>query len=261
MRTGRKTRVPSKKILFLTAGILIITVVIVMSMASWKRRQQDQEKVKQGVAYLSGLEKQDVQAIQEEIKVMKDARRLDLTNVDEAEIWSGFDNAVILGDSRAVGFSYYEFLPESQVLAEGGGRVVDVSQYLDQLKAMNPERIYLCYGLNDIEIGLWPEPSDYVEEYDRQMQMFLTELPNSTVYINSILPAVGNGLYADEDYVRIGEYNDALKKMAEEKGYHYIDNTILVEEHGDLYQEDGLHVRPEFYKYWAVNMLTGVDEQ
>lgn len=85
-------------------------------------------------------------------------------------------------------------------------------------------------------------------------------MPDATIYINSILPAVGVGLDADPDYPRIDEYNDALQKMCEEEGWPYIDNTQLAKEHENLYQEDGLHVETEFYKYWAANMLTEVEE-
>ena len=57
---------------------------------------------------------------------------------------------MILGDSRAVGFYFHEFLPEEQVMAEGGGIITDATKYLDQLKTLNPDMILLCYGLNDV---------------------------------------------------------------------------------------------------------------
>ena len=78
--------------------------------------------------------------------------------------------------------------------------------------------------------------------------------------MNSILPAIGVGLEADADYPRIGEYNEALEAMCEEHGWAFIDNDVLAEEHADLYQPDGLHVDKSFYKYWAANMLTEVED-
>ena len=101
-------------------------------------------------------------------------------------------------------------------------------------------------------LGDWRDTVSYthLDVYKRQ----------ATIYLNSILPAVGVGLEADPDYPRIGEYNEAMKTMAEEKGYHFIDNTQMAQEHQDLYQEDGLHVQPDFYKYWAANMMAGVNE-
>lgn len=65
----------------------------------------------------------------------------------------------------------------------------------------------------------------------------------------------------NESYARLGEYNDALKAMTEQNGFRYIDNTYVAEEHQNLYQDDGLHLQPDFYKYWAANMLTEVNEQ
>ena len=49
--------------------------------------------------------------------------------------------------------------------------------------------------------------------------------------------------------------------MTEQNGFRYIDNTYVAEEHQNLYQDDGLHLQPDFYKYWAANMLTEVNEQ
>ena len=65
----------------------------------------------------------------------------------------------------------------------------------------------------------------------------------------------------NESYARLEEYNAALKAMTEQNGYRYVDNTYVAEEHQNLYQDDGLHLQPDFYKYWAANMLTEVNEQ
>ena len=48
-------------------------------------------------------------------------------------VWKYFENYVILGDSRAVGFSYFGFLDESRVLAESGATILQVSEKLDEL--------------------------------------------------------------------------------------------------------------------------------
>lgn len=75
----------------------------------------------------------------------------------------------------------------------------------------------MCFGLNDVGIGLWPTGEEYAAECDKQIAALQAELPDATIYLNSILPAVGVGLEADPDYPRIGEYNEAMKTMAEEK--------------------------------------------
>lgn len=260
MRMNLKKSASYKRWILLAAVIIVIAAVVVVFVIQWRKELREREKIGKGIAYLKSLEDQDISEIDEEIKVIKSELNLDIADTDEAAVWSRFENAAILGDSRAVGFYYHEFVPEERVMAQGGGKITDVPGYIEQLKKLNPEQIFLCFGLNDIGIGFWPTPEDYNAAYVEEMDLLAAELPNSTVYINSILPAVGVGLEADPNYPRIGEYNEGLKALCEEKGYHFIDNTEMAEEHADLYQEDGLHVETEFYKYWAANMLTEVEE-
>lgn len=260
MKTGKKTHLPNIKLLLLAAGIIIITVVIIVFIYKGQKKEQNKEKVAQGISYLESLENQDVAEINETIKAIKVRHSLEMADTDESMVWGSFENCAVMGDSRAVGFSYYELLPEDWVIAESGGVISDVSLHIDQLKRLDPERVFLCYGINDIKSGLWPEPADYAAECAAQMQAVLDALPECEVYLNSIMPP-GAAAYWDESYERIGDYNAALQAMTQQNGYHYIDNTYLAEEHQDLYQGDGLHLQPDFYKYWAANMLTEVNEQ
>ena len=102
-------------------------------------------------------------------------------------MWSSFENAAVLGDSRAVGFSFHEFLPEDRVMAQGGGKITDLPQYYDQLKALNPKAVFLCFGLNDVGIGLWPTGEEYAAECDKQIAALQAELPDATIYLLSLI--------------------------------------------------------------------------
>lgn len=252
------------KIFIIAAVIVVVLSVLAGTAVIWNGNRKEKEKIKKGITYLESLEKQDVSAISKKIDAISAELNQSLAETDESAVWAGFGDAMILGDSRAVGFSFHEFILEERVLAQGGGKITDISEmpaYLEQIKRVNPKKIFLCFGLNDVGIGFWPEATNYAAVYAEQVEILKKELPDSIVYINSILPAVGVGLEADPDYPRIGEYNEALKSMAAERGYQYIDNGRVCEEHQDLYQPDGLHVEKEFYKYWAANMLAGVKEE
>lgn len=244
----------------MAAGIIIITVVIIGFIYNNQKQERDREKVSRGIRYLESLENQNVQEINDVIKGIRVRHGLDIADTDESTVWRNFENCAVMGDSRAVGFSYYEFLPEDWVIAESGSIITDVSKNMDKLKRLDPERVFLCFGINDVKCGLWPEPDAYAAECAAQIQAVMSELPECDVYLNSILPTGGAAVW-DESYARIGEYNAALQAMAQQNGYHYIDNTYVAEEHQDLYQSDGLHLQPDFYKYWAANMLTEVNEQ
>ena len=260
MRTGTRTHLPDIKIILLAAGIIIITVVIIVFIYKDQKQEKNKEKVAQGIRYLESLEQQNVAEINETIKAIRVRHSLDLADTDESVVWGAFENCAIMGDSRAVGFSFYEFLPEDWVIAESGSTVRDVSEHLEQLKRLDPVRVFLCFGINDIACGLWPEPADYAAECAAQIRAVAGALPGTEIYLNSILPPGAAAMW-NESYARLGEYNDALKAMTEQNGFRYIDNTYVAEEHQNLYQDDGLHLQPDFYKYWAANMLTEVNEQ
>lgn len=259
MRKGKKTYLPDIRLLLVAAGVIIITVVIIVFIYQDRKQEQNKEKVAQGISYLESLENQNMAEINEAIKAIRVKHSLEMADTDENMIWGAFENCAVMGDSRAVGFSYYEFLPEDWVIAESGSIISDVSQHIDELKRLNPDRVFLCFGINDIKGGLWPEPVDYAAECATQMQAVMNAVPGCEVYLNSILPPESNAW--DDSYARLGEYNSAMQAMTQQYGYHYIDNTYLAEEHPDLYQEDGLHLQPDFYKYWVANMLIEVNEQ
>lgn len=260
MKKGKRTHLPDIKFILLAAGIIIIAVVIVVSIYKNQKQEQNKEKVAQGIRYLESLEQQNGAEINERIKEIRVRHSLDMADTDENMVWGSFESCAVMGDSRAVGFSFYEFLPEDWVLAESGSTISDVSVHIDQLRRLNPERVFLCFGINDITCGLWPEPVDYAAECAAQMQAVMGALPETEVYLNSILPPGPTAMW-NESYARLEEYNAALKAMTEQNGYRYVDNTYVAEEHQNLYQDDGLHLQPDFYKYWAANMLTEVNEQ
>ena len=99
----------------------------------------------------------------------------------ELDIWSMFDSYVILGDSRAVGFYYFDFLEKSRVLADGGNTIRDVAAHMDDIRALQPDYVYLCYGLNDISIGYWDTKEEYVAELLQVVADLKEALPGVTV--------------------------------------------------------------------------------
>ena len=248
----------NKKKIFLAAGILLVIIALALFIVQWRKNEKEKEALEQGIGYLKSLEQKDLDDINGRIKALKAEMILSQAEEEGAVVWRGFEDAVILGDSRAVGFSYYEFLPEERVFAREGGRITDTTDYIEDLKAINPGQIFLCYGLNDIQIGYWPEPEEYSAECAEIIEELTAELLYCDVYVNSILPVIGEGLEKSEDYSRISEYNSALENMCEEKGYTYVDNTSISEENVDLYEADGIHMKIDFYEIWAANMLAEV---
>lgn len=251
----------NSKIFIIVVVLFVVAVTSVVSYRAWKKENIEKEKISRGIDYLTSLENRDVASISDQIDNIKAQQTMAQLEADENAVWKAFDMAMILGDSRAVGFRFYEFLMDAQVIAESGRKITDVTGDIDKIKSVSPKQIFLCFGLNDIKSGLWPEPADYAAAYKEIVDYLNQELPGTTIFINSILPATGTGYASFEGYARIPEYNTALQEMAQENGYRFIDNSAVAYEHMDLYEQDGLHLQKDFYRHWAASMIAGVMKQ
>jgi len=173
-------------------------------------------------------------------------------------LWSSFDDYVFLGDSRVVGFTVYNLLPEDGVLAQTGDTINAITDQLDQIRSMDPKYIFISYGINDIGIGFWPTAEEYAEAFGEKLDELHAALPDAEIYVNSILPATEEAAAATPVWAGLPEYSEAVSRMCEKKDICFIDNTSLVAEHEDLYAGDGVHLQPDFYHYWGENQLLGV---
>lgn len=173
---------------------------------------------------------------QAELDAMRDEWRAKLYS-GEISVWSLFEDYAMLGDSRTSGFTYYGYLAPERVFADSGATIKKVIDHLEELVALNPSIIFLTYGINDVGIGYWPTPEDYV---------------------CSIIPALEPAFKRGPAWREIPDYNDAVRAFCEENGTPYVDITQLCEEHTDLYQDDGVHLLGGFYPLWGTELIAEV---
>lgn len=86
------------------------------------------------------------------------------------------------------------------------------------------------------------------------------KLPDATVFVNSTIPAIDPAFKQSEKWRDIPDWNKDVKTHCEEEKIPYIDVSDVMEEHKDLYDIDGIHVKKEFYPYWAIAIITEVTE-
>lgn len=259
-----------KKKIFTVAVVLVIVAALVFILMSLHNLNEgdvdstyvDSTKVEEGIAYLKSLEKGDVNEYQDEINHLdKEYRMAEIENNPEA-VWSAFNDAVIIGDSRAYGYYFYDLVPENRVYAKGGGRITDIEEdvtYLPSIAALNPSYVFICMGLNDVGIGFYPEGKDLADKYVEEISILQEVLPNAQIIVSSILPTNEVGTALNYDFGRIGEYNDALAIICEEQGYTYVDVTDTIYEFGDPFQEDGIHLVPDYYQDWAMKLVMAME--
>ena len=254
----RQLRNPRKRLLIeIIAAIAGISLIISLIVSDKKTPTED---LKDGVAYIKTLEKKDISETEQTIKEIKRKERKEALESGEQDVWKYFNDSVVLGDSRAVGFEYHGFIPEDRVFAEGGATIRNIPDYIDGIKKVNPSSIILCFGLNDISIGYWKTSEEYIEELDKMLALLHEELPDATVFVNSTIPAIDPAFEKSEKWRDIPDWNKDVKAHCKEEKIPYIDISDLMKEHKNLYDTDGIHVKKEFYPYWAIAIITEVTE-
>lgn len=247
----------------LIAGVVFFLLILLAVRLGSRENvaPEDAAAISQGVSYLQSLEAQDPDTVDNVLKQqrlqhlqeMRDERMRQLES-GEISVWSLFEDYVLLGDSRAVGFSFYGFLPEERVLAESGATILHLEEHIPDIVALNPSNIFLCYGLNDIMLGTWPTPSDYVTKFTSVINEIHEQLPDANIYISSILPAPGSSVQS-----QLADYSQALDEMCSALNRcYFVDNDDISSQYSGLWENDGIHVMQDFYPHWANNLITAV---
>ena len=183
--------------------------------------------------------------------------RLQALLEESYNIWPEFRDYALLGDSRAVGFSYYDYLDANRVFAGGGDTIRNIADHTEELLALDPRWIFLCYGLNDVSIGYWDTAEEYAAEMAEVIRGLKEKFPDATVVVSSILPARDPAFDVSSSWYNIPEYSEAVGEICADAGAVYVDNTGICDTYAEYWETDGIHVRPEFYPYWAKNLVVG----
>ena len=235
-----------------------IFLLVLLNILGNRNKDKVDPQIEVGIAYLEALEQKDpadVQAVRKQIhQAHLDAQRDALLQQLESgtlDPFSLFKDYVIMGDSRAVGFWYRDFLDKSRVLADGGHTIRNIPDQMDALVALNPSVIYLCYGLNDTSIGYWKTADSYVAEYIQCVKNIQAALPDATIVVSSILPARDPAFQRSEKWRNIPQWSAALEAACKENGILFANCDSLAVDYPNLWDPDGIHFREAFYPHWA----------
>ena len=242
--------------------VLIIAAALIFRGCGGSDTDAAKDKIREGTAYLKREAGNSVEEVEQIIRDQEAAHiqaekdsLIEQVKANPDQVWSLFKDYCIMGDSRAVGFWFYEYVPQSVCFSDGGLTIRNIADYHDQLLSLNPAHVYLCFGLNDVSIGYWSTPEEYCAEYLQILTDLQKEMPNTTFYVSSILPARDPAFETSSLWRNIPDFSAAVKKMCEENGYPFIDNDEICKQFADLWDDDGIHVMREFYPYWAENMI------
>ena len=237
-----------KRILLIGACALVLILLVILAVQGIRRLTSPRVDTEQGVEYIKAAESEDIATIEQKISHLEQQDGGDDTDRSCKE---KFASSVVMGDSITEGFSEYDVLNASSVVSKIGVHLNELDEQVQQVKELDPQVIFLAYGMNDV-ISTAGDTDQFLEEYETLVDQLREEVPNAHIYVNSIFPVTDSAVKKEPELAQISEYNTALKGMCDEMQVGFIDNTELVED--QYYEEDGVHFKAEFYPIWAERM-------
>lgn len=169
-------------------------------------------------------------------------------------------NAIVfLGDSITAQGEWTELLTnyniQNNIQNRGisGDTTIRILRRLDIILESKPRQVFLMVGINDL-INAKKTIDETVAGYKEILMQFQTMIPNTQVFVQSVLP-VNNQVYIFwQDNQNVISLNLKLKALAQEFNYQYIDVfSHLLDSQGQLdakYTTDGLHLNGQAYLVW-----------
>lgn len=154
-----------------------------------------------------------------------------------------------VGDSITEGGDWAGAFPsvETRNYGIGGDTTVGLNNRFAQIVAARPGKVFLLIGTNDLNNDHRP-PAEIVANTERLLDRFARELPQTRVYVQSVLPREPN----NADGVR--EINEGLRRITAARGMPYVDiYTPFAVEGGVLdpvVTYDQLHLNRAGYDRW-----------
>lgn len=169
-------------------------------------------------------------------------------------------NIVIAGDSVALGFSVYGYVPSYHSISLGSLSMSNMDWFYPQNKGVSyvdaavnsgAKLLYMSMGMNDVNMTT---PEKYAAKYISVIQQILQRSPNTTIVAAGITPISYSSTFTTNAKIR--SFNAALQSAVNSMGSShviYFDAYSVVADPGSLalmngYSSgDGIHLAPKCY--------------
>ncbi|MGV2939598.1 GDSL-type esterase/lipase family protein [Mesobacillus sp. LC4] len=160
-------------------------------------------------------------------------------------------DVVMLGDSITYSVNWEELMGRKGIVNRGIGGDITLGfvERLDYVYKLNPNKVFIMGGINDIEKGL------DVQTIFKNYKHIIDELDS-----RKIVPIIQSTLFVspkEKDYKdknkKVRELNQLLKDYAIQKNIIFVDLNIPLAPNGVLlynYTYDGIHLNGYGYKIW-----------
>ncbi|MDQ0418054.1 hypothetical protein J2Z48_002243 [Croceifilum oryzae] len=153
---------------------------------------------------------------------------------------------LFVGDSLLKGLP--EFTDKKNVLTIDGTTVQFViEQNMKEILDKKPENLYLLLGLNDLSFPVKDPVKKEIDEYEKLIKQLKEKAPQMKIHVLSLPSGTAEAVKKNPQYKNIPTVNKKLEELAKKENVQYVDLSSLLKEKPDLYGEDGIHFKKEFY--------------
>lgn len=240
----------NKKVIIFLAVVLIFAVIFAVHLFKTNKvKNTGKENIKKNIAAVNDFDFSNVEAVENQLKAA--GYENSESKTDYRKIFNG---SVVIGDSITEGLVTYKFLGEDEAFTEIGASVMKSRELFEKAAKTYPKNAFFSFGTNDI--GMYNGDMDaFIKDYKKLLKDFHKTSPDTKIYICSIAGPDKSAIENNKNLAKYKEFNSALKKMAKDSGYKYIDTTPILAKNKDLYEGDGIHVKPAFYPLWLDLMI------
>lgn len=161
---------------------------------------------------------------------------------------------VFAGDSHTDYFEWGEYFENLSVANRGisGDTSEGLLNRIGQVTELNPEKVFLLIGINDIQQGISVETIE--KNYIKIVEALKKDNPEVQIYAQSVFPVAGD-LYENNFFKRSGPINESVSelntKISQLDGVTILDSPDQFgNELAEEYSVDGLHLNKEGYEIW-----------
>lgn len=256
MKTARE-KVLRQRILIVALCVIAFLIGIIVCVQIKKSRPNQYETNREK---LEKLEKADISETEKQWESLEGANQkteidtskrneYGVVELDNATIRKAFSDVVVVGDSFSEALDVYGILDEGSVIYKRGASVNEIDELIQKVITMKPSTVIMEFGCNDLQMYN-SDIDGFIKQYQSEIQKIKDALPDTMICVNSILPMTEEKVKEKAGREKRPQYNEAIQKMCDEKGYLYIDSSFIVEANSDLYEQDGIHMKKAYYDQW-----------
>lgn len=258
-------------IIAVTAGVIYNIPGVFVHYGAELEQTDGNNELQQGVSYVEFLQKRSSDEVQKKIDEVEKSRAESAAQAAEQneikmsvensikKIESGklsymkvFKDVYIVGDSLVHGLKEYDIINSSHLITQVSASLYHLESNYNKIVGLKPQILILHYGLNMAE-GSQERCNAFISQYTGIISRFKKDLPETRIIISQIFPIKkGADTYVKPEYIVM--YNKAIEKMCKKLGVETLDSSAVFKVK-DLYEDDGIHQKAEFYYLWLKHIM------